>query len=118
MYIHTHVRVRLFKIFNLRQFFTDRFELLAQPCIPIRAFLYIRDGTGQGGTGRDEIARDGTRWYRTGRDGIRPDEMGRDGTGREGMGWNGTGRDGAGRDGTGRDGRDGTETQQRVAGNS
>jgi hypothetical protein len=83
----------LFKIFNLRQFFTDRFELLAQPCIPIRAFFIY--GTGLGGTGRDEIARDG---------------IGRGGKGYDGTRWDGTGR--------GATGRDGTEPRQRVAGNS
>jgi hypothetical protein len=77
--------------------------------LPSRTRLYLHTyihahprgaETGRGGTGRDEIARDGTGWYRTGREGIRRDEMGRNGTGRNGAG------------------RDGTVPRQRMAGNS
>jgi hypothetical protein len=80
----------MFKILNLRKFFTDCFEILTQPCLRIRACFYVRDGTGRDG-------------------------MGRDGMGWDGMGWDGTGWDRTGRDGIG---RDGTGPQQRVAGYS
>jgi Notch-like protein len=39
IYINKNVNVRLFKILNLRKFFTDCFEILTQCCIRIRAFL-------------------------------------------------------------------------------
>jgi hypothetical protein len=41
IYINKNVNVRLFKILYLRNFFTDCFEILTQPCIPIRACFYI-----------------------------------------------------------------------------
>jgi hypothetical protein len=39
--INKNVNIRLFKILNLRKFFTDCFAILTQRCIRIRAFFYI-----------------------------------------------------------------------------
>jgi hypothetical protein len=41
IYTNKNVNVRLFKILNLRKFFTDCFEILTQRCIRIRACFYI-----------------------------------------------------------------------------
>jgi hypothetical protein len=39
--INKNVNVRLFKVLNLRKFFTDCFEILIQRCIRIRACFYV-----------------------------------------------------------------------------
>jgi hypothetical protein len=41
IYRNKNVNVRLFKVLNLRKFFTDFFEILIQRCIRIRACFYI-----------------------------------------------------------------------------
>jgi hypothetical protein len=41
IYINKNVNVRLFKILNLRKFFTDCFEILTQRCIRIHACFYV-----------------------------------------------------------------------------
>jgi hypothetical protein len=41
IYINKNVNVRLFKVLNLRKFFTDCFEILIQRCIRICACFYI-----------------------------------------------------------------------------
>jgi hypothetical protein len=41
IYINKNVTVRLFIVLYLRNFFTDCFEILTQPCISIRASFYI-----------------------------------------------------------------------------
>jgi hypothetical protein len=41
IYINKNVNVRLFKILNLRKFFTNCFEILTQRCIRIRACFYV-----------------------------------------------------------------------------
>jgi hypothetical protein len=41
IYINKNVNIRLYKILNLRKFFTDCFEIFTQRCIRIHACLYI-----------------------------------------------------------------------------
>jgi hypothetical protein len=41
IYINKNVNVRLFKVLNLRKFFTNCFEILTQRCIRIRTCFYI-----------------------------------------------------------------------------
>jgi hypothetical protein len=41
IYINKNVNVRLFKLLNLRKFFTDCFEILIQRCIRTRACFYV-----------------------------------------------------------------------------